>query len=117
MKVEWEPKVGPATVVGLISIVATILSVGVLWGTMTTRQDSLLDGVKSVVSTQEKFWNIVGSMDRNISEIKTSQATTTANFDAHLHSDDTFETTVKAAIADHENRLRLIQATTPPAKP
>jgi hypothetical protein len=115
MRVQWEPKIGPAAIVGVLSIVATLLSVGVLWGNVTSRQDTTLDAIKAVITTQEKFWNIVGTMDKNVGDIKTSQATMVANFNSHTREDDAFENTVKAAIQDHENRLRMISQ--PPVRP
>ena len=35
LRVEWDTKVGPATVVGVISIISTFIGVGVLYGTIS----------------------------------------------------------------------------------
>ena len=71
-----------------------------------------LDEIKD---TQSKFWQTVGTMNNNIGEIKTTVATTNANFNSHTREDDQFENTVKAAIQDHENRLRMLSQ--PPVRP
>lgn len=73
---------------------------------------SKLDDIKAA---QSEFWKIAGAHTASLNEIKTSQAVSNANFAAHLQSDNDFDNTVKAAIQDHENRLRMIAQ--PPIRP
>ena len=64
--------------------------------------------LSEIKETQSKFWQQVGSMNSSLSEIKTGVAVANSSFMAHQHDDNNFEATTKAAIADHEQRLRLI---------
>ena len=104
------------------SVVSTrlvIIALPVLMSIIGWFASSKLDDIKAanveIRDTQSKFWQTVGTMNNNIGEIKTTVATTNANFNSHTREDDQFENTVKAAIQDHENRLRMISQ--PPVRP
>ena len=96
----------------VVSTRLVILVLPVLMTIIGYFASSKLDEIKD---TQKAFWQIVGTMNNNIGDIKTSSATITANFESHRREDDQFENTVKAAIQDHENRLRMISQ--PPVRP
>lgn len=83
----------------------TIMAIPALVAIIGWFASSKLDEIKQ---TQKQFWEIAGSMNKNLGDIKTSQATVIANFESHKREDDSFELTVKAAIQDHENRIRMI---------
>ena len=61
-----------------------------------------------IKETQSKFWQQIGSVSTSLNDIKTGVAVGNAAFQAHTKDDDNFEATVRAAIADHEMRLRAI---------
>lgn len=46
MQIEWDPKVGPATVAALGGTLVVIVSIGVMWGTVTTKLDTVIEGWK-----------------------------------------------------------------------
>ena len=104
-----------ATVVSTrLVIIALPFLIGLIGYFASGKLDDLKEATKEVKDTQRQFWTAVGTLNNNISEIKTTVATTNANFSSHTREDDAFESTVKAAIQDHENRLRLISQ--PPAR-
>ena len=90
----------------------TIMILPILMALIGWFASNKLDEIKE---TQGKFWQIVASMNSTLADIKTSSATTVANFESHRREDDSFELTVKAAIQDHENRIRLLAQ--PPVRP
>ena len=74
-----------------------------------------IDMLSNIKETQAKFWGFLGEQNKVLVQISTGQAVSNALFSSHAKDDDAFETTMKAAIADHEQRLRLIQAV--PSRP
>ena len=73
-----------------------------------------IDKLNSINESQGKMWSYVGEIRGTVGDIKTSVAVGNAAFNAHVKDDDGFETTVRAAIADHEQRLRAVVS---PIKP
>ena len=98
-----------------LTVLALPILLAVLGWFASTKLDDIKEAQKETKDAQGKFWQTLGAMNNNIADIKTSQATTSANFESHRREDDSFELTVKAAIQDHENRIRLIAQ--PPTRP
>ena len=84
----------------------------------------LLSGIKE---NQTRIWTTFGASTQNItqtlSEIKSDLKVSNAQFNAHVQSDDRIDSDIKASLADHEQRIRLLQAnrsflpSTAPLKP
>ena len=89
-----------------------IIIIPVLMAIIGYLASSKLDEIKE---TQGKFWGAVSTINSNLGDIKTNQATVTTALQSHTREDDLFETTVKGAILDHETRIRTLER--PPLPP
>ena len=96
-------------------IIALPFLMGLIGYLASGKLDDIKEANKEIKDTQRQFWQAVGTINGNLNEIKTTVATTNANFDSHKREDNQFDDTVKAAIQDHENRLRMISQ--PPIRP
>ena len=96
-----------STVVSRITIVILPFLVAIIgWFAI-----NLLTEIKE---TQGKFWGVIGTLNTNLSEIKTNQAVTSANFAAHLANDADFDNLTRETLKDHESRLRMLSIPTYP---
>ena len=95
------------------SVVTTRLTIMVLPIMMGLIGWFITDKLATIGESQKGMWTYIGKADEKLNEIKTSVAVGNASFVSHKSEDDNFDATVKAAIADHENRIRLLQAVSP----
>lgn len=42
MNIQWDPKIGPATIVSIGGALAILVTIGAAWGTLTTKLDHVL---------------------------------------------------------------------------
>lgn len=42
MNLQWDPKVGPAAIIGMIGSLTALIAIGIAWGTTTTRLDMVI---------------------------------------------------------------------------
>lgn len=99
-------KIAESTASRATSRIASILIVPLL-GLIGWFAIGLLTDIKD---TQKAFWGQVGTIKSSVEEIKTDVRVGNVNFAAHQKDDDAFNAQIRAAIADHEQRLRLIQS-------
>jgi hypothetical protein len=57
MKLEWDPKIGPATITAFGGTLAVLVTLGIVWGTTTTKLDTVIQDnkeTKAVVAAQDR---------------------------------------------------------------
>ena len=53
MRLEWEPKVGPAAIVGLAGSLGILVTLGIAWGSLSTKVDNVYE-VKTTVEQMNR---------------------------------------------------------------
>ena len=57
MNIQWEPKVGPAAIIGVVGSLSVLVSIGVVWGVSVTKLDVAAEKAdearKAALSLQE----------------------------------------------------------------
>ena len=64
MNFQWDPKIGPATVVGTVGSLGVLVAVGVAWGSLTAKVDS----VTEVKATIEQMNRHAVNRDQKVAE-------------------------------------------------
>jgi len=79
MQIEWDNKIGPATIVGLISIVSTIFGVGVLYASLKddvkAASNNAAEAKVAVIETQKESSSRdikISTQGERLSKIETS---------------------------------------------
>lgn len=97
------------------SVVTTRITIMIIPLMMAALGWFITDKLSTIGESQKGMWTYIGKADEKLNSIQTAVAVGNAAFVSHKSEDENFDNTVKAAIADHEQRLRLLQSA-PPAK-
>ena len=71
-QIEWDPKVGPASLIGLIGFAATLISLGVIWGSATTKLDAAAAAATDAKTVATDAKNTAGQQESRIGKIETA---------------------------------------------
>ena len=106
---EWDPKIGPATVVGVIGSLGILVSLGIVWGSSKSQLDALVDSLAVVKTTQGKFWEVTSSMEKKIDTVVTSQGIMQSQYVNQVQHRDGQVNDIKNVLTDHEGRIRTLE--------
>ncbi len=66
MQLEWDGKVGPASIVSLVGALAVLVSIGIVWGTATTRLDATAIKAEEAKAAAVKVAEDSGKRDQRV---------------------------------------------------
>jgi ABC-type transporter Mla subunit MlaD len=113
MKLEWDAKIGPASIIGLIGSLTILVSLGVVWGTTTAKIDNTgatVQELKQVVSKSNDGRELLVNDLRNIA---TLMQTTVGELKDHEATDRDLRQADLAARQSFERRLITIERINP----
>jgi septal ring factor EnvC (AmiA/AmiB activator) len=72
MKFEWDNKIGPASIVGVIGIIATLLGVGAMYGTMQSNLSATAEKTSEVHAAVKELKSESAVRDQRVSKVETA---------------------------------------------
>ena len=72
MDLKWNGEIGPASIVGVIGSLSVLISIGILWGTFTTKIDTTTAVVAEVVKQSELRDDHVAAQSERLGRVETS---------------------------------------------
>jgi hypothetical protein len=70
--IQWDGTIGPASIVGVIGSLSVLVSVGVMWGTMATKQESIQSTVLGLERTARNRDEHVSAQGERLGKVETS---------------------------------------------
>jgi len=72
MNIEWDPKIGLATVVGAVGTLAILTSIGITWGSVTSKLEAAQAAVVEINKASSKRDDHLAQQAERLGKVETS---------------------------------------------
>lgn len=70
--IQWDGTIGPASLIGLLGSLSVLVSIGVMWGTMATKQESIQSTILGLERTARARDDHVSAQGERLGKVETS---------------------------------------------
>jgi hypothetical protein len=70
--IQWDGTIGPASLIGVIGSLSVLVSIGVMWGTMATKQESIQSTILGLERTARARDDHVSAQGERLGKVETS---------------------------------------------
>ena len=70
--IQWDGTIGPASVIGLVGTISVIVSMGVMWGSTTTKLESTQASVHTLSQSSAHKDGLIAAQGERLGRVETS---------------------------------------------